>query len=64
MIVIREEYCSKINKCLAIEFCPVDAISHIPGELPRVDNQKCINCLKCLKFCPAFAQIIEPESKK
>ncbi|MCF7911368.1 MAG: ferredoxin [Candidatus Cloacimonetes bacterium] len=60
MIGIKAEYCTKENNCLVISFCPAGAVTHVPGELPEVDNQKCTNCNKCVQFCPAFFEI--PES--
>ncbi|HPI31192.1 MAG TPA: 4Fe-4S binding protein [Bacteroidales bacterium] len=35
--------------------CPADAITQTGTGLPVIDNTKCINCGRCLKFCPTGA---------
>lgn len=49
---------SACTGCAACQnICPVDAISMLPDSegfiMPVIDNNKCINCGKCLAKCPA-----------
>ena len=55
MIIVDKNLCPQNHKCPAIQVCPVNAISQIGFELPVVDNQVCIECQKCIKFCPMGA---------
>jgi Fe-S-cluster-containing hydrogenase component 2 len=41
--------------------CPVGAISQISVEAPSVDNDKCIECGKCVRFCPRNALVLDKE---
>lgn len=55
MITVDENRCPQNHKCPAIKVCPVNAISQNNFELPIIDNNVCINCQKCVKFCPKGA---------
>ncbi|HQI70729.1 MAG TPA: 4Fe-4S binding protein [Bacteroidales bacterium] len=35
--------------------CPADAITQTDTGLPIIDNSKCINCSRCVRFCPSGA---------
>jgi len=59
MIVIKAEYCEKKYECLAKKFCPGEAILQVLGEFPTIDYTRCIDCGKCVYFCPAFIRISE-----
>lgn len=55
MIVIDKNKCPQNHKCPAIKVCPVDAIAQKDFELPIIDNNLCVECKKCIKFCPMGA---------
>jgi len=55
MITIDKNKCPQNHKCPAIKVCPVNAISQTNYELPRVNNEICIECKKCINFCPMRA---------
>ena len=55
MITVNKNKCPKNHKSHAVAVCPVKAISQDGFGLPVVDNEKCINCLKCIRFCPMGA---------
>ena len=50
----RKEDCCGCTACYAI--CPMEAISMIEDEegflYPKIDDNKCIKCKKCLNVCP------------
>jgi len=55
MILVDKNLCSQNHRCPAIKVCPVKAISQNNYELPQIDQDKCIKCEKCIKFCPMGA---------
>ncbi|MCX5773720.1 MAG: 4Fe-4S binding protein [Fusobacteria bacterium] len=59
MITVSKERCPQNHRCPSISVCPVSAISQEEFSLPVVDNEKCIMCKKCMRFCPrgAFLEI-------
>lgn len=52
--------CPGNHTCPAVRFCPVDAIIQDGYGKPKIDEEKCINCKKCIMFCPMGA-IIEKQ---
>lgn len=50
-IKIDPKKCPQNHKCPMIKMCPVDAISQEGNGLPIIDENKCIECGKCIKFC-------------
>lgn len=62
MITVNKEKCPQNHKCPAIVVCPKGAISQENIYcLPKIDKDKCIDCGKCMKFCPkgAFEHLIK-----
>ena len=55
MLKVNLKKCPQDHKCPAITVCPVGAISQKDFNLPVIDNEKCIECLKCTIFCPKKA---------
>ena len=55
MITIDKNRCPQNHKCPAIKVCPVNAISQTDYKLPVINNEICIECKKCIKFCPMRA---------
>jgi len=55
MIVIDSSKCPQNHRCPAMAVCPAGAISQDGFSLPEVDQNKCVRCLRCVKFCPMGA---------
>lgn len=55
MITVDKNKCPQNHKCPAIKVCPVNAISQKDFQLPIIDNTICIECKKCIAFCPMRA---------
>lgn len=55
MIKVDEKICPQDHKCPAIRVCPVNAITQEGFGLPQVNNDICVECQKCIKFCPLGA---------
>ena len=59
-LVINRNKCPQNHKCPAMTVCPKDAITQKDNfSLPVIDENKCIVCGKCIRFCPkgAFEKI-------
>ena len=55
-LIVNENKCPQDHKCPAIPVCPEGAISQENiYSLPKIDNEKCIVCGKCIRFCPKVA---------
>jgi len=55
MITIDKNKCPQNHRCPSIAVCPVGAISQNGFELPVINQELCIECGKCIKFCPRRA---------
>lgn len=51
MIKIDPNKCPGNHRCPIITVCPVNAIIQTKYEVPRIDENKCIKCGKCVRFC-------------
>ncbi|MDP4208247.1 MAG: 4Fe-4S binding protein [Bacteroidota bacterium] len=49
--------CPQNHRCPIVNICPVGAISQDGYGLPVIDEEKCIECGKCKKFCPMKAVV-------
>lgn len=60
-IKIDENRCPADHPCPSIRVCPTKAISQEKKffGLPKIDQDKCIGCKKCVDFCPMEAIEIE-----
>ncbi|HPX26466.1 MAG TPA: 4Fe-4S binding protein [Treponemataceae bacterium] len=52
---INEHRCPANHPCPALRVCPVNAITQKGFGLPSINNNVCIKCGKCIKFCPMRA---------
>jgi len=59
-LIVNKKKCPQNHKCPSIPVCPKGAITQKDiNSLPEVDEQLCILCGKCMKFCPKGAFEIE-----
>ena len=47
--------CPQNHKCPAVAVCPVGAIMQKGIGLPEIAEDVCIDCGKCISFCPRKA---------
>ena len=58
-LVVVVENCPQNHKCPCIKICPVEALSQDGFNAPVVDEEECIKCGKCIKFCPMKALVLK-----
>jgi len=55
-LTINARRCPQNHRCPAISVCPKQAITQKSiFSLPAVDEEKCIACGKCVRYCPMGA---------
>ena len=59
MINIVSERCPANHRCPAVMICPVDALEQAGFGVPKVDEDKCLDCGRCTYVCPTGAIRIE-----
>jgi Fe-S-cluster-containing hydrogenase component 2 len=55
MIKIINEKCPENHFCPSVKICPVEALTQQGFNAPKVDQEKCTHCNKCVHFCPTGA---------
>ncbi|MDR3706320.1 MAG: 4Fe-4S binding protein [Paludibacteraceae bacterium] len=50
-INIDKHACPQNHKCPLLRVCPTGAISQTGVGLPIIDESKCIDCGKCIRYC-------------
>lgn len=43
--------CPQNHRCPLLRVCPADAISQNGVGLPLIDESKCTDCGKCVRYC-------------
>lgn len=54
-IVVNKNRCPQNHPCPSVKVCPVDALKQKGFKAPEVDMAKCIECKKCVNYCPMGA---------
>jgi len=54
-IKVKVERCPQNHPCPSLQVCPTGALSQKGYGAPTVDIEKCIDCGKCVKYCPMRA---------
>lgn len=50
-LTVSKSRCPQNHRCPIVAVCPVGAISQSGYGLPVIDEQKCIECGKCIRYC-------------
>jgi len=50
-LTVNPNRCPQNHYCPMIRVCPTDAISQNSSGLPIIDEEKCIECGKCVNYC-------------
>ena len=51
-IQVNEKRCPQNHPCPAVRVCPVEAILQSGFSAPIVNQEVCIDCGKCIRYCP------------
>lgn len=54
-ITVSKNRCPQNHPCPSLRVCPAGAMSQNGFEAPTIDQEKCISCKKCVKYCPMGA---------
>lgn len=47
--------CPQNHPCPSVRVCPVGALTQKGFGAPEIDQEKCILCGKCVRYCPMGA---------
>jgi len=50
-LTIDKNRCPQNHRCPLLRVCPVGAITQEGHGLPVINEEKCIECGKCTKYC-------------
>lgn len=60
-LVVIKNRCPQNHPCPSIRICPEGALKQQGYNAPEVDNEICIKCAKCVKYCPMGALQMQEE---
>lgn len=55
MLVVNVGRCPQNHPCPSIRVCPTNALTQKGFRAPDVDQEKCVACGKCVRYCPMRA---------
>ncbi|HBL84335.1 MAG: 4Fe-4S ferredoxin [Clostridiales bacterium GWF2_38_85] len=55
---VIKSHCPQNHPCPSIRVCPTNALKQTGYAAPVVDEEKCIKCGKCVKYCPMRALVL------
>lgn len=55
ILTVIKDRCPQNHPCPSVRVCPVNALKQEGFKAPEVDQEKCVKCGKCVKFCPRGA---------
>lgn len=58
-LIVNKNLCPQNHPCPSVRVCPVGALTQSGFKAPAADQEKCIHCGKCVKFCPMRAITLE-----
>lgn len=54
-LTVVKSRCPQNHSCPSVSVCPTQALVQHGYDAPVVDEDKCIKCGKCVRFCPRAA---------
>jgi Fe-S-cluster-containing hydrogenase component 2 len=58
-VEVIKSRCPQNHPCPSVRVCPVGALIQDGFSAPKVDAFKCIDCGKCVRFCPRGALVLD-----
>lgn len=59
VLKVKTHRCPQNHPCPSVRVCPVGALSQEGFAAPTVNQEKCIKCGKCVRYCPMKALVLE-----
>lgn len=59
ILKVKAHRCPQNHPCPSVRVCPVGALSQEGFAAPTVNQEKCIKCGKCVRYCPMKALVLE-----
>ncbi|MGL5541393.1 MAG: 4Fe-4S dicluster domain-containing protein [Erysipelotrichaceae bacterium] len=59
LLHVNHTRCPQNHACPSVNLCPVDALSQEGFAAPVVDMDRCIQCGRCVSFCPMGALTLQ-----
>lgn len=54
-IIVNAKSCPQNHPCPSVRVCPTGALVQTGYAAPIVDEDKCIDCMNCVDYCPMGA---------
>jgi len=54
-LIVNKNRCPQNHRCPSIRVCPTGALKQNGFAAPTVDQDNCIQCGKCVRYCPMRA---------
>ena len=58
-MTVNKAACPQNHPCPSVRVCPVGAIHQKGYNAPTIDEDTCIKCGKCIRYCPFGAFSME-----
>lgn len=58
-LVVNKNRCPQNHPCPSVRVCPVKALTQVGFRAPAANQEECIRCGKCVKYCPMGAITLE-----
>lgn len=58
VLKVKAQRCPQNHPCPSVRVCPVGALSQEGFAAPTVNQEKCIKCGKCVRYCPMKALVL------
>lgn len=59
---VNASVCPQSHACPAVSVCPFDALSQRGNKAPTVNQNKCVKCGKCVRYCAYRAIQLVPKT--
>lgn len=64
VLTVNANSCPQSHACPAVRICPFNALSQKGYNAPTVNQEVCVKCGKCVRFCAYRAIKLVPKSNK
>lgn len=61
-VEVQKRLCPQNHPCPAVRICSEAAITQKGYAAPEIDNNKCIDCGRCTRFCPKSALVLHSKA--